>query len=707
MHFDETGSLTLTLTLTLTNITTNATLEDTLNIMRENISSLEYEQVRGVNLTHGERQALIRLKEDNSLVINKADKGSTIVVQNHKDYALAGFKHLSDAKVYKPLNVDITPEVCMKLNAFLKRLYDEGLINKDMMDFCTPPNGVRTSRIYFLLKVHKNPMGIRPIVSGIKYATEFLSQFVDIWLQPLMQSLPSYIRDTTHFIKMIEETPFPKDCLMASIDVSSLYTNIIHEDGIESAINALHSTYATNEDQPPPEVIGEMLRFILTHNVIEFEGKYFLQLQGCTMGSKCSPSYACIYMGDVEKHLLFLADNKILFWKRYIDDIFLIYSGSTGDFQNYMKVINEVYETIKFTCEISTQQIDFLDTTVFKGPRFEKTGILDIKTHVKPTNKQLYVHAKSYHPKGCKKGIITGEALRYLRTNSNEDTFKQWMSKHKSNLKGRGYNPSLINPLLESITFNERAKALNPKPLEQSADLTFVNTYNDQTPEIRRIIYDNWERLHSDPTLKKLFPKPPILALMKNRTISNFLVKSKPDPWEPVSLMIQGPRDGVEPIRINDEPQCKITKCGNRRCGLCPILSTDTSITSKVCKRKHRIYGDFTCMTPRIVYLLECTRCGKQYVGQTVKTFKHRVAQHLLHIRKGGSDKLPLHFNADAHTVDDIIFHPIAAINVRIPIKDAESILKSLETVWIKRLATLQPLGLNFFLVDTQSRVIG
>ena len=64
----------------------------------------------------------------------------------------------------------------------------------------------------------------------------------------------------------------------------------------------------------------------------------------------------------------------------------------------------------------------------------------------------------------------------------------------------------------------------------------------------------------------------------------------------------------------------------------------------KVCKRKHCIYSDFTCMTLRIVYLLECTKCGKQFVGQTVKTFKHRVVQHLLHIRKGGSDKLPLHF---------------------------------------------------------------
>lgn len=47
-----------------------------------------------------------------------------------------------------------------------------------------------------------------------------------------------------------------------------------------------------------------------------------------------------------------------------------------------MKVINEVYETIKFTCE----QIDFLDTTVFKGPNLKRL----VKTLVKPTNKQLY-----------------------------------------------------------------------------------------------------------------------------------------------------------------------------------------------------------------------------------------------------------------------------------------------------------------------------
>ena len=259
------------------------------------------------------------------------------MVQNHKDYALAGFKHLSDAKVYKPLNVDITPEVCMKLNAFLKRLYDEGLINKEMIDFCTPPNGVKTSRIYFLLKVHKNPIGICPIVSGIKYATEFLSQFVDISLQPLMQNLPSYIRDnTTHFIKMIEKIPFPKDCLLASIDVSSLFTNIIHEDGIDSAINALHSTYATNEDQPPPKVIGDMLRFILTHNVIEFEGKYFLQLQALYYGKQVLP-VLCLYLyGEMVKNICYsLQIKKFCFGK----DTLMIFFWYTVEAQETFRII--------------------------------------------------------------------------------------------------------------------------------------------------------------------------------------------------------------------------------------------------------------------------------------------------------------------------------------------------------------------------------
>ena len=60
-------------------------------------------------------------------------------------------------------------------------------------------------------------------------------------------------------------------------------------------------------------------------------------------------------------------------------------------------IINQTHQTIKFTHEISDAELTFLDVTVYKGDQFQETNILDIKTHIKATNKQLYVHATSYH----------------------------------------------------------------------------------------------------------------------------------------------------------------------------------------------------------------------------------------------------------------------------------------------------------------------
>ena len=61
--------------------------------------------------------------------------------------------------------------------------------------------------------------------------------------------------------------------------------------------------------------------------------------------------------------------------------------------------------------EHSDQELTFLDITVYKGPRFNETGLLDVKTHIKPINKQLhvYVHKTSYHPESIKTAIPKGE----------------------------------------------------------------------------------------------------------------------------------------------------------------------------------------------------------------------------------------------------------------------------------------------------------
>ena len=53
---------------------------------------------------------------------------------------------------------------------------------------------------------------------------------------------------------------------------------------------------------------------------------------------------------------------------------------------------------MKFTAEISESEATFLDTT--------ETGILDVRTHFKPTEIFQYTHFKSSHPQGVKKGFV-------------------------------------------------------------------------------------------------------------------------------------------------------------------------------------------------------------------------------------------------------------------------------------------------------------
>ena len=113
------------------------------------------------------------------------------------------------------------------------------------------PSQTQNSKTIFLKKIHKNPMGIRPIVSSVNSITENISKFLDVWLQPIVKTLPSYLKDSTTFANIIQTTKVPTDCKLVSIDVSSLYTNIPHLDGLEAATNALIDHTDQDPIRPP------------------------------------------------------------------------------------------------------------------------------------------------------------------------------------------------------------------------------------------------------------------------------------------------------------------------------------------------------------------------------------------------------------------------------------------------------------------------
>ncbi|XP_068716884.1 uncharacterized protein [Montipora capricornis] len=267
-----------------------------------------------------------------------------------------------------------------------------------------------------------------PGSTGCDGPSERISSFVDTLLQPIAQKQQSFIKDTTDFI----ETKIGKDTILVSMEVSSLYTNIPQEEGV----NIVYEAYAKFHNHNPPIqtlFLRQMLGLILNENSFQFNGDNYLQTHGTAMGTKMAVSFANIFMALIETSLIQQNDTKPRIWKRYIDDIFSFWNSNKNTVDLFVIQANKFHPTIKFTAEISENEITFLDTEVFKGERFKNESILDIRTHYKPTETFQYTHYNSCHPPGVKNGngFIKGEAMRLLRTNSSKTTFEENLEKFK------------------------------------------------------------------------------------------------------------------------------------------------------------------------------------------------------------------------------------------------------------------------------------
>ena len=95
---------------------------------------------------------------------------------------------------------------------------------------------------------------------------------------------------------MIQDITIDPDDLLVTIDVSSLYTNIIHKEGLE----AMEQWMITNNISPQKATLIKTLgKLVLKNNYFEFNGNLYLQKQGTAMGTRMAPNYAIIFMHKI------------------------------------------------------------------------------------------------------------------------------------------------------------------------------------------------------------------------------------------------------------------------------------------------------------------------------------------------------------------------------------------------------------------------
>ena len=132
--------------------------------------------------------------------------------------------------------------------------------------------------------------------------------------------------------------------------------------------------------------------------------KHFPQIVG-----KAASPYTNLFMGCHEETIWEAFIWAIPFWKRFIDDIFLIFLGPTEKLQSMKDFMNNLHPTIKFTFEHSTQEISFLDMKIHTGTDRKLSTTL----YQKPTDCAALLHFHSNHSLKYKECIAFSQALRY------------------------------------------------------------------------------------------------------------------------------------------------------------------------------------------------------------------------------------------------------------------------------------------------------
>jgi hypothetical protein len=202
-----------------------------------------------------------------------------------------------------------------------------------------------------------------------------------------------------------------------------LYTNIPHNEGIESLKQALN-TRKTKEVST--DFLVKLLSLVLKHNIFEFNGKYYQQQIGTAMGTRVAPTMANIFMASIDNLIQSLSVtenlNYIHFYKRFIDDIFIIWTGSKEDLNLFMSKINDLHKSIKFTCDydLSKRSTTFLDTTISLID-----NELNSDLYRKPTDRVQYLLPNSCHPNHIFKNVPYSLALRILRICSKKDDLEK------------------------------------------------------------------------------------------------------------------------------------------------------------------------------------------------------------------------------------------------------------------------------------------
>jgi hypothetical protein len=644
------------------------------------------------NLTKDERSALLCLQKNQSIVIKPADKGSATVILDKDAYLKEADRQLNNTNYYRKLDKPIYPDNVARINDILEEMESMKIISRKQLLFLRAQSTDRARIFYLLPKIHKPrekwpqpdrmPEG-RPIVSDCSSESYRISQYIDSFIRPISIRHRSYIKDTYDFVSKIRYQRIPKNALLVTGDVSSLYTNMKLNRIIDTTREALRKHPEPNR---PDAHLLRLLELTLNNNDFEFNGQYYLQTCGTAMGKTYAPGLADIYMEEFDDKAITGFYIKPLLFYRYLDDIFLVFTGSREQLKEYERFLNTLIDGITITLCCSDVSVDFLDTTVYKHQEND-VDVLHTKVYFKSTDTHQLLEKSSFHPRHVARGVLKSQVLRFKRISTSYADYCNTCNILFRSLALRNYSKRMMRKMKTDIwnnydgkqkVTNPNPKVTNPNPSQNTnpKPLPIVIAYN----EVGVQLASQWKAIINNNNMFDDYRL--ITAYCTGHNLRRKLVHSKLDHVTSSS----GNHHSVV-------PHTGCNRCVNTRCKACNFITTGKTFISSSNKKHFTVIGNINCKTCNLIYVITCTKCKLQYVGETGRQLADRINDHLSNIRNRKDTPVGLHFNLPSHTFQHFSIMGIELINQEGVHSPTTRRMK--EITWQNLLQTAYPLGIN------------
>jgi Reverse transcriptase (RNA-dependent DNA polymerase) len=382
------------------------------------------------------------LRAHSELLVVATDKNLGLALISKTLYNDLVMRHLQNPATYQliapAINFrlsDHTLKSWASINEFTNDIWKPIIPNTEHYNNVINLDNFQIPKFKILPKIHKPDLSGRPIAGACAWITTQTSKILSHVLREIIKDWPHILKNSQSLINTCENHTIPHNAFLVTFDVVSLYPNMDHT-AIFNAVNNL--VFPSNSQK---QWSLDASRFILKNSFVKFNNSVYRQKTGIAMGTNAAPELANIYVTDLVENKPIISSNKhILLWKRFIDDIFTIWTGSRDSLLHFFRLLNKLHPSLQFTMKASRSKIEFLDTWI----TIDHNRCLTFSVYQKPLNKYLYLPHISNHAPHCKKGFIKGELTRYARLCTKLTDFITIKQLFFLRLEAKGYPPSTL-----------------------------------------------------------------------------------------------------------------------------------------------------------------------------------------------------------------------------------------------------------------------